>query len=206
MSDVALPAGGAQSRIQDVCRAAWWPGLDGLAACLTVITADRSDVEAAFRAHWTVGCIDENWAAWPDRLTEDVEYIEHVYGEMRGREQVRTWIVALMQQRADVHALLDWYVISGSRLILSMTNRYYNPDPAGAPFDFPGLTVLGYAGSGLFGYQEDYWSQRRAKVAYTGWAAAVERAGGTGLGGGRLEQLEAERREQNLAVLARGSS
>jgi hypothetical protein len=123
---------------------------------------------------------------------------------MDGREAVRSWIVGLMAQRADVHALLDWYVISGPRLILNMTNRYYNPDPDGPPFDFPGLSVLGYAGDGLFGYQEDYWSQRLAKVAYTSWAAAVERCGGRGLGDGRLERLEQERRAQNLAVLARG--
>lgn len=165
----------------------------------------RREVEEAFRLHWTLGSVDENWAAWPDRLTEDVEYVEHVYGEMHGREAVRSWIVGLMAQRADVHAVLDWYVISGARLVLRMTNRYYHPDPDGAPFDFPGLTVLRYAGDGLFGYQEDYWSQRLAKVAYLGWTAAVEAAGGTGLAGGRLEQLERERRAQNLAVLARGS-
>ena len=170
------------------------------------LTVDRAEVEAAFRLHWMTGCVDENWAAWPDRLTPDVEYIEHVYGEMRGRHAVRDWIVGLMAQRADVHAVLDWYVISGRRLILNMTNRYYHPDPAGRPFDFPGLTVLGYAGDGLFGYQEDYWSQRLAKVAYTGWAAAVETWGGKGLGDGRFERLEAERRAQNLAVLDRGSS
>jgi hypothetical protein len=125
---------------------------------------------------------------------------------MDGREAVRSWIVGLMAQRADVHAVLDWYVISGPRLILNMTNRYYNPDPDGPPFDFPGLSVLGYAGDGLFGYQEDYWSQRLAKVAYTSWAAEVERCGGRGLGDGRLERLEQERRAQNLAVLARGGS
>jgi hypothetical protein len=165
---------------------------------------DRGEVAAAFRLHWTLGSIDENWAAWPNRLTQDVEYIEHVYGEMRGREAVRTWIVGLMAERADVHAVLDWYVISGPRLILSMTNRYYNPDPAGAPFDFPGLSVLGYAGDGLFGYQEDYWSQRLAKVAYVGWSKAVERFGGKGLEDGRFEELERERRRQNLAALERG--
>jgi SnoaL-like domain len=169
------------------------------------MVVDRDEVEAAFRLHWTIGSIDENWSAWPDRLTEDVEYVEHVFGEMRGREAVRSWIVGLMAQRADVHAILNWYVISGRRLILDMTNRYYPPEPGGAPFDFPGLTVLGYAGDGLFGYQEDYWDQRLAKVAYTSWSEAVQRCGGRGLDGGRFEALERERREQNLAVLARGA-
>jgi hypothetical protein len=164
---------------------------------------DPQEVHAAFRAHWMTGSVDENWAAWPDRLTEDVRYREHFYGDMHGREAVRAWIVGLMAQRTDVHAVLDWYIVSGHRLVLNMQNRYYNPDPAGEPFDFPGLTILEYAGDGLFGYQEDYWSQRLAKVAYTSWAAAVERCGGKGLADGRLESLEADRRARNLVVLDR---
>lgn len=85
-----------------------------------------------------------------------------------------------------------------------MQNRYYHPDPACAPLDFPGLTVLEYAGDGLFGYQEDYWDVGWAKAAHAEFTAAVERCGGRGLGDGRVEQLEAERRAQTLAVFARG--
>jgi hypothetical protein len=162
------------------------------------------EVHAAFRLHWTIGSVEERWSAWPDRLTADVRYLEHFYGEMRGREQVRAWIVGLMAQRADVHAVLDWYMVSGRRLVLNMQNRYYNPDPAGEPFDVPGLTILEYAGDGLFGYQEDYWSQRLAKIAHANFTAAVAAWGGRGLEGGRLERLERERRAQNLAVLDAG--
>lgn len=164
----------------------------------------RKEVEEAFRLHWTVGSLDENWSAWPDRLTADVRYVEHVLGEMSGREQVRSWITGLMAQRADVHAVLDWYVISGRRVVLNMQNRYYNPDPAGAPFDFPGVTILEYAGDGLFGYQEDYWCVRGSRWAYASFTEAVQRHGGRGLEGGRYGELEAERREHTLRVLALG--
>jgi hypothetical protein len=149
------------------------------------------------------GSVDESWSAWPDRLTDDVRYREHFYGDMHGREAVRAWIVSLMAQRADVHAVLDWYIVSGCRLVLNMQNRYYNPDPAGAPFDFPGLTILEYAGNGLFGYQEDYWSQRLARTAHASFTAAVDAWGGRGLEDGRRERLERERRAQNVAVLDR---
>ncbi len=162
------------------------------------------EVEEAFRAHWTVGSLEERWPDWPDRLTEDVRYVEHVFGEMSGRDAVRTWITGLMAHRADVHAVLDWYLIKGRRLVLNMTNRYYNPDPTGAPFDFPGLTVLEYAGDGLFGYQEDYWCVRTSKVAHAAFTEAVARHGGRGLDGGRFELLEAQRRADTLAVFARG--
>ena len=65
-----------------------------------------------------------------------------------------------------------------------------------------GLLLSVYVG--LFGYQEDYWDVPGSKAAYAEFAAAVERCGGRGLGDGRLEALETERREQTLAVFARG--
>lgn len=163
-----------------------------------------NEVDNAFQRHWTVGSLEERWAEWPDCLTEDVHYVEHVLGVMHGRERVRTWITELMAVRADVHAVLEWYLVKDRRVVLSMQNRYYSPDPDRAPFDFPGLTVLVYAGDGLFRYQEDYWDVGRAKTAYAEFTAAVERCGGRGLDGGRLEQLEAERRAETLAVFARG--
>jgi hypothetical protein len=164
----------------------------------------EAEVEEAFQRCWTTGSLDENWAGWTEHLTEDVHYVERFFGTMHGREAVRRWITELMVVRADVHAVLEWYLVKGRRVVLSMQNRYYSPDPAGEPFDFAGLTVLEYAGNGLFGYEEDYWDLAGAKRAHEAFTAEVERCGGRGLGGGRLEQLEAQRRAQTLAVFARG--
>jgi hypothetical protein len=160
--------------------------------------------EQAFHGIWTTGSIEEDWAAWPDHLTEDVLYVERVLGTMHGREAVRTWITELMAVRSDVHAVLNWYQVKGDRVVLDMTNRYYHPDPGHDPIDFAGLSVLVHAGGGLFGYEEDYWDTRGAKQAYEQFTEAVERHGGKGLGGGRLEALEAERKAQNHAVLRSG--
>lgn len=165
---------------------------------------ERAEVEAAFKRFWTVGNVDENWRAWPDFFTEDVHYVEHIYGEMRGRATVRAWIEKLMTQNRDVHAVIDWYMIRGRRVVVNMQNRYYNPDPAGAPFDFPGITILEYAGEGRFGYEEDYWCVRTAKACHKQFHEAVERVGGRGLEGGRFEALEAERRAAAAVVFARG--
>ena len=164
----------------------------------------RDEVEAAFQRFWTLGNLDENWAEWPSLLTEDVHYIEHIYGEMRGRAAVTKWITELMANHRDVHAVIDWYMIRGRRVVVNMQNRYYNPDPAGAPFDFAGITILEYAGDGRFGYEEDYWCVRTAKQCHVAFQAAVERCGGRGLEGGRFEALEAARRADALAVFARG--
>jgi hypothetical protein len=168
------------------------------------VTGLESEVADAFRAFWTTGSLDEDWERWPDHLTEDVHYVERFFGTMHGREAVRAWITSLMTQRADVHAVLEWWLVKDRRVVLSMQNRYYSPDPERPPIDFAGLTVLEYADDGLFGYEEDYWDLAGAKRAYEQFTAEVERCGGRGLDGGRYEQLEAERRAQTLAVLAQG--
>ena len=163
---------------------------------------DRAEVLAAFHHFWTVGNVNEDWKAWPSLFTEDVHYIERVYGEMRGRAAVAKWIDELMEKNRDVHAVIDWFMIQGRRIVVNMQNRYYNPDPSGAPLDFPGITILEYGGNGLFQYEEDYWCVRTAKKCHAEFHAAVERCGGRGLGDGRFERLEAERRAAAEAVFA----
>jgi hypothetical protein len=162
------------------------------------------EVEQAFHRILTTGITDEDWLGWTELLTEDVLYVERVFGTMHGRAAVRAWITDLMAARADVHGVLNWYVVKGDRVVFDMTNRIYHPDPSQPPLDFAGLTVLQYAGDGLFGYEEDYWDTKGSEVAYREFLAAVERCGGRGLEGGRLEQLEAERKAHNHAVLAAG--
>ena len=126
----------------------------------------RAEVEAAFQRYWRLGAIEERWTDWPDCFTEDVHYVERVYGEMRGRETVREWITGLMANNTHIHAVLNWYLIEGDRVVLHMLNRYYNPAPDGPPIDFPGMTVLGYAGEGLFSYEEDWWSMAAGRDCY----------------------------------------
>jgi hypothetical protein len=164
----------------------------------------REEVEAAFRHFWTVGNLDETWSPWTELFTEDVHYVEHIYGEMRGRAAVRAWIEKLMVDNRDVHAVIDWYMIRGHRVVVNMQNRYYHPDPALAPLDFPGITILEYAGGGKFSYEEDYWCVRTAKACHKEFQEAVVRCGGRGLEGGRFERLEAERRAAAADVFARG--
>ena len=163
-----------------------------------------SEVEQAFHAILTRGITDEDWVGWTEHLTEDVLYVERVFGTMHGRDAVRTWITDLMTAKADVHGVLNWFAVAGDRVVFDMTNRIYHPDPSKPPLDFAGLTVLRYAGDGLFGYEEDYWDTKGSERAYAEFMAAVERCGGRGLEGGRLERLEAERKAHNHAVLAAG--
>ena len=132
----------------------------------------RTEVEEAFRKYWRVGAVEERWADWTDCFTEDVHYVERVYGEMHGRAAVRDWITMLMVHNPHVHAVLNWYMIEGDRVVVHMLNRYENPS-GGVPLDFPGVTILGYAGNGLFSDEEDWWSLAAGKDCYRAFQALL---------------------------------
>jgi hypothetical protein len=163
-----------------------------------------AEVVEAFKAIWTTGSTNENWIGWVDHLTPDVEYVERVFGRMNGRVQVRTWITSLMAVRFDVHAVLNWYIVAGERVVLDMANRYYHPDPSAPHLDFGGVSILTYGGGGLFKREEDYWDAAGSKTAWLAWDTACKAWGSKGLEDGRGEQLEAARVAANLETLRTG--
>ena len=52
----------------------------------------RDELEEAFRTYWRTGAVGEDWDAWADLFAEDARYVEHVLGDLRGREAIRAWI------------------------------------------------------------------------------------------------------------------
>jgi hypothetical protein len=162
-----------------------------------------AEVFEAFQAFWLTGATNEDWPAWADHLTEDVDYVERQLGTMQGRESVRTWITELMAVSADVHAVLNWYIVAGDRVVFDMWNRYFHPDPAQPPIDFAGLTVLTYGGHGLFRREEDYWDQATARTAYTAWTSACREWGSKG-DPEHLVALDAQRKADQLETLRTG--
>jgi hypothetical protein len=167
------------------------------------VTFPDTEVVAAFHDFWTTGSTNEDWVHWVDHLTPDVEYVERQLGTMQGRDAVRTWITELMAVSSDVHAVLNWYIVAGDRVVFDMWNRYFHPDPAKPPIDFAGLTVLTYAGDGLFKREEDYWDQATAKTAYVEWSAACREWGSNG-DPDHLAALDAQRRADQLETLGNG--
>ena len=124
------------------------------------MTFDRDEVEAAFRNYWALGAVGEDWDAWCDEcFTEDVTYIEHILGSKDGREAVRAWIKPTMEDYGEIYTAYEWHMVGDDgRVVVYMQNRRDNPEPGGAPIDFPGITVLQYAGDGKFSLEEDFWS------------------------------------------------
>jgi SnoaL-like domain len=123
-------------------------------------TFDRDEVERAFRNYWELGAVGEDWDAWCDEcFTEDVTYIEHILGNKNGREEVRAWIKPTMEEYGTIYTAYEWHMVGDDgRVVVYMQNRRDNPERGGSPIDFPGMTVLQYAGDGKFSLEEDFWS------------------------------------------------
>jgi hypothetical protein len=141
-----------------------------------MVTFDRDEVETAFRTYWSLGAVGEDWDAWVDEcFTDDVRYVEHILGDKSGREAVRAWIKPTMEEYAEIYTVYEWHVVDDSgRVVVYMQNRRDHPDAASPPIDFPGITILQYAGDGRFSMEEDFWSLPEGIETAKRYAAALD--------------------------------
>ena len=71
----------------------------------------RDELEQAFRTYWQTGAVGEDWDAWADLFTEDAHYVEHVLGNLRGREAIRDWIKPIMAQYGEIYTAYEWHSV-----------------------------------------------------------------------------------------------
>jgi hypothetical protein len=136
------------------------------------------EVEDAFAHLWNVGCVKEDWGAWVECFTPDVDYYDSFWGWFHGRDEVSLWIDVVMRGVPEVYTVLEWYRIAGDVVTFRCQNRRDNPSHVGPPyFDFPSLSIVRYAGHGLFAAEEDFWELHGARETAVAYAAACERAG-----------------------------
>ena len=133
-------------------------------------TFSEQEIEQAFRLYWRTGAVGEDWDAWADLFTEDCVYIEHFYGTMWGRETVRAWIKPIMAKYGEIYTSYEWHVVDAERgrVVFYMQNRRDHPGGQGT-IDFPGISILEYAGGGKWRSEEDFWSvtgREKAMRAY----------------------------------------
>jgi ketosteroid isomerase-like protein len=124
----------------------------------------RAELEQAFQLYWRTGAVGEDWDAWADLFAEDATYVEHVLGTMKGRETIRAWIKPIMEQFGELYTAYEWHTIDeeGGRAIVYMQNRRDHPSGKGT-IDFPGITILEYAGDNKWKLEEDYWAVARGQ-------------------------------------------
>jgi ketosteroid isomerase-like protein len=136
------------------------------------VAHSREEVEAEFNKYRARGDA-KDWNAWADQFTEDALYIEHEMGTFHGREEIRKWIVETMAPVIDMHFPTEWFVIDGDMVVFAAWNALPHPKGTGDDFKFLTVSVLHYAGDGLWSYEEDIYNPKEAERAIAAYMAAA---------------------------------
>ncbi len=117
-----------------------------------------------------------DWNVWADVFREDAHYIEHAYGEFRGREAIRKWICEVMAPFPTMTFPQDWWVLDEERgaIVFCVQNQFPEPHKLdGTPYQFPNWTRLVYGGGGLWQSEEDIYNPARDSAReFKGWIVA----------------------------------
>ncbi len=80
-----------------------------------------------------------------------------------------------MEDYGEIYTVYEWHMIGDDgRVVVYMQNRRDNPEPGAPPIDFPGMTVLEYAGDGKFSLEEDFWSLTEGTETLKRFSAACK--------------------------------
>lgn len=142
---------------------------------------DRSELAGALehyqatvrRAH-----AEQDWTLFASLFTEGADYNEHSYGRFSGRAAIAEWAVRTMTAfpgNAMIEFLVGWAVFDTERAWIVCEIENVMPDPGdGSVHQAPNLTILHYAGDGLFAYEEDVYNPMRFVEMVSGWARIAD--------------------------------
>lgn len=144
----------------------------------------RQELDDAFARYREVGLqagTSGDWGPWANQFTEDATYVEHLYGTFEGREAIRRWITRTMSTYPGnrmPHFPVDWHVIEEERgwIVCRIFNRMEDPGD-GSIHQAANLTVLHYAGDGLWSYEEDVYNPSHFAEMLDGWQRRAEDLG-----------------------------
>ncbi len=156
----------------------------------------REELESAFDRYQVAalkGASTGDWNDWVGCFTPDATYIEHQDGNFWGREAILKWITDLMSPwpaREMTAFPVSWYTIDEDKgwIICEVRNRM-NDLGDGRIYEETNITILHYAGEGLFSCEVDIYNPRRFGTMFRDWVAA------------RLERADPEEREKLGAEL-----
>lgn len=143
--------------------------------------AEITDAYAAFHDRVAEFVRTGDWSGYADLFTADATYVEHAMGTFHGREQIRDWAVRTMTSypgRVMTGFPLAWQVVDAEagRLVCEVRNPM--PDPGdGTMLEEPNITIMTYAGDGLFSCEEDVYNPLRFHTMAVRWARIAEEHG-----------------------------
>lgn len=144
----------------------------------------RAQLEDAFAGYQQCGkraAETHDWNPWADQFTEDATYVEHLYGSFSGREAIRAWITKTMTTFPGVRMPIfpvTWSVLDPDRgwVVCEIVNRMEDPGD-GSVHEAANLTVLHYAGDGLWSREEDVYNPANFMTMIQGWCRRAEELG-----------------------------
>lgn len=139
----------------------------------------REEIEQAFDKYQAAalkGGVTQDWSDWANCFTEDATYFEHHYGRFWGRQRILDWITETMTQWPVTQMTafpVNWYSIDVDRgwVICEVMNRMQDLGD-GKIYQEPNITILHYAGDGLFKYEEDAYNPHNMGVMVGAWLNA----------------------------------
>ena len=136
---------------------------------------------ATFEAEVDAAARTRDWDGWVAHYTGDVDYVEHAMGTMKGREQVRAWIHRTMTTFPGSHMTAFpslWHVIDSDtgRVICELDNPMRDPGD-GTIVSATNISIITYAGDGLWSRQEDVYNPLRFLAAGMRWCAKAAELG-----------------------------
>jgi hypothetical protein len=144
----------------------------------------RTELKEALDAYEACGrdaAATRDWNAWAEQFTEDAVYIEHLFGEFNGREAIRGWITKTMTTFPGVRMPtfpIEWHVVDEERgwIICQIANVMEDPGD-GSVHQASNLTILHYAGAGLWSREEDVYNPAHFLTMVQGWCRRAEELG-----------------------------
>jgi hypothetical protein len=146
----------------------------------------RHELEGAFQAYQDTTrriCQGEaDWNAFAELFTENAVYVEHLFGEMHGREAIRSWIVETMARWPGSEMTgfpIEWYILDEDRGWIScqIWNEMGDPGDGSLHREY-NFTLLKYAGDGKWSYEEDIYNPQRFVDMIQRWSEVKGRMSG----------------------------
>ena len=129
---------------------------------------------AAFHAQVAGFVASGEWDGYADLFTPDAVYVERAMGTFRGRDEIRAWSVRTMTTypgRVMTGFPLSWQIVDAGAARLVCEVRNPMPDPGdGTLLEEPNITIMTYAGDGLFSREEDVYNPLRFHTMAMDWA------------------------------------
>lgn len=115
------------------------------------------------------------WDGLAAFFTDDAIFIDPAWGRVEGIDAIREFLVRSMVGLEGWSFPRVWMAVDGERLVSRWQNRLPGLRQDGTPYEAPGISIMTYAGGGLFSREEDLLNMVHVNelIRESGWKPAA---------------------------------